>query len=250
MTAPAAPHPAAPAAHPGAPAPRRAGHLKVCGARTRSDLALLADTGPTLVGLWHGVPGGPADLDADRLADLAATAIRLGLEPVLVTFLDHAPTLAALARATGIRWIQLHAYQSPALVAELREHLPYAVLVKVLHLSRGRCLERAFTRAFERAGCDLFLLDTVTDDGRVGSTGQSLDPAHVHALLPRLTIPFLLAGGLSAANRATYRTVTDHPLYAGADIDSAARDRTGRLTHDNVTALTRAWHPRLQEAPA
>ncbi|MFJ9444411.1 N-(5'-phosphoribosyl)anthranilate isomerase [Kitasatospora sp. NPDC101235] len=228
-------------------APQRPGHLKVCGARTRADLTLLADTGPTLVGLWHGIPDGPADLEADRLADLAATAIRLGLEPVLVTFLDDAPTLAALARATGIRWIQLHAYQSPTLVTELREHLPYAVLVKVLHLSRGRCLERAFTGAFERAGCDLFLLDTVTDDGRVGSTGQPLDPAHVHALLPRLTIPFLLAGGLNTTNRDTYRTITDHPLYAGADIDSAARDRTGRFTHEAVTALTRAWHPRLQE---
>ncbi|MEU3573199.1 N-(5'-phosphoribosyl)anthranilate isomerase [Kitasatospora sp. NPDC036755] len=239
MTAPAAPL-----------APTRSGHLKVCGARTRSDLTLLADTGPTLVGLWHGIPGGPAELEADRLTDLAATAIRLGLEPVLVTFLDDAPTIAALARATGIRWIQLHAYQSPALVTELREHLPYAVLVKVLHLSRGRCLERAFTRAYARAGCDLFLLDTVTDDGRVGSTGQPLDPTHVHALLPRLTIPFLLAGGLNATNRDTYRTVTDHPLYAGADIDSAARDRTGRFTHEAVTALTRAWHPRLQETPA
>ncbi|MFE6056440.1 N-(5'-phosphoribosyl)anthranilate isomerase [Kitasatospora sp. NPDC056446] len=231
-----------------APAPVRPGHLKVCGARTRADLDLLADAGPTLVGLWHGVPGGPADLDPDGLADLAATAIRLGLEPVLVTFLDDADHLARLARTTGIRWIQLHAYQSPALVADLRERLPYAVLVKVLHLSRGRCLERAFTPAFERAGCDLFLLDTVTDDGRVGSTGQPLDPAHVHALLPRLHTPFLLAGGLNTANRDTYRTVTDHPLYAGADIDTAARDRTGRLTREAVTALTRAWHPRLQEA--
>lgn len=231
-------------------APARLGHLKVCGARTRADLDLLAATGPTLVGLWHGIPGGPADLPPQRLADLAATAIRLGLEPVLVTFLDDPDHLARLARETGIRWIQLHAYQSPALAARLREQLPYAVLVKVLHLARGRCLERAFTPAFERAGIDLFLLDTVTDDGRVGSTGQSLDPVDVHALLPRLSIPFLLAGGLSAHNRDTYRTVTDHPLYAGADIDTAARDRAGHLTREAVTALARAWHPRPQEARA
>ncbi|MER7672759.1 N-(5'-phosphoribosyl)anthranilate isomerase [Kitasatospora sp. NPDC096128] len=239
MTAPAA-----------ALAPARLGHLKVCGARTRADLDLLAATGPTLVGLWHGIPGGPADLPPQHLADLAATAIRLGLEPVLVTFLDDPHHLARLARETGIRWIQLHAYQSPALAARLREQLPYAVLVKVLHLARGRCLERAFTPAYERAGVDLFLLDTVTDDGRVGSTGQSLDPADVHALLPRLSIPFLLAGGLSAHNRDTYRTVTDHPLYAGADIDTAARDRAGHLTREAVTALARAWHPRPQEARA
>ncbi|MER7757595.1 N-(5'-phosphoribosyl)anthranilate isomerase [Kitasatospora sp. NPDC097643] len=227
-------------------------HLKVCGARTPGDVALLAEHGPTLVGLWHGVPGGPADLSAERLADLAATAIRLGLEPVLVTFLDDPVRLAALARDSGIRWIQLHAYQNPALVAELRDLLPYAVIVKVLHISRGRCLERPFIRAFERAGCDLFLLDTLTDDGRVGSTGHTLDPADVLTLLPRLSIPFLLAGGLNAANRDTYTTVTDHPLYAGADIDTAARNGAGHFTHEAVTALAHAWHPhpRLKEAYA
>lgn len=167
MSAPAPPRPLP---------PTRPRHLKVCGARTRADLTLLAESGPTLVGLWHGVPGGPAELSEQHLAHLAATAIRLGLEPVLVTFLDDADRLARLARATGIRWIQLHAYQSPALVTELRHRLPYAVLVKVLHLSRGRCLERPFIGAFERAGCDLFLLDTVTDDGRVGSTGHPWPP--------------------------------------------------------------------------
>ncbi|MER8105250.1 N-(5'-phosphoribosyl)anthranilate isomerase [Kitasatospora sp. NPDC094016] len=239
MSAPAPPRPLP---------PTRPRHLKVCGARTRADLTLLAESGPTLVGLWHGVPGGPAELSEQHLAHLAATAIRLGLEPVLVTFLDDADQLARLARATGIRWIQLHAYQSPALVTELRHRLPYAVLVKVLHLSRGRCLERPFIGAFERAGCDLFLLDTVTDDGRVGSTGHPLAPADVHTLLPRLTIPFLLAGGLNAANRDTYRTVTDHPLYAGADIDTAARNRAGDFTHEAVTALAHAWHPRPKEA--
>ncbi|MEU8517048.1 N-(5'-phosphoribosyl)anthranilate isomerase [Kitasatospora sp. NPDC048722] len=228
------------------PAPR---HLKVCGARTTADVALLAAAGPTLVGLWHGVPGGPADLSAARLTRLAAAAHDRGLEPVLVTFLDDAAALADLAGRARVRWIQLHAYQSPAVVADLRRRLPGAVLVKVLHLARGRCLERPFIGAFERAGCDLFLLDTITDDGRVGSTGHPLRPADVHALLPRLTIPFLLAGGLNAGNRPAYATVTEHPLYAGADIDTAARDGAGRFTREALTALARAWHPATLPSP-
>ncbi|MGW2253349.1 phosphoribosylanthranilate isomerase [Kitasatospora sp. NPDC001660] len=225
------------------PAPPATRHLKVCGARTTADIALLAASGPTLVGLWHGVPRGPADLSAQRLTHLAHAAHEAGLQPVLVTFLDDTAALARLTRAAGIHWIQLHAYQSPAVIADLRRRLPDAVLVKVLHLTRGRCLERPFIGAFERAGCDLFLLDTVTDDGRVGSTGHPLEPAAVHALLPRLTIPFLLAGGLNAHNRPAYTTVTDHPLYAGADIDTAARNSAGHFTHEAITALTRAWHP-------
>ncbi|MFI9332059.1 N-(5'-phosphoribosyl)anthranilate isomerase [Kitasatospora sp. NPDC052868] len=228
-----------PAPHTGTAGPR---HLKVCGARTRADVALLADHGATLAGLWYGIPGGPADLTLAQLAHLAAAARDQGIEPTLVTFLDDPARLAAAAASTGIRWIQLHAYQSPAVVRALRAALPDAVLLKVLHLQGATCLERPLIGAYQRAGTDLFLLDTATADGRVGSTGQRLDPAHVLALLPRLERPFLLAGGLTPDNHHAYRAVTAHPLYRGADIDTAARDATGRFTAAAVTALARTWH--------
>jgi phosphoribosylanthranilate isomerase len=35
--------------------------LKVCGATSRDDITLLADAGVDQIGLWHGVPRGPAD---------------------------------------------------------------------------------------------------------------------------------------------------------------------------------------------
>jgi anti-anti-sigma regulatory factor len=68
--------------------------LKVCGATVDADVDALADAGAHLVGLWHGVPGGHADLPLDGLAGLAARARERGVEPVLVTFLDDAGALA------------------------------------------------------------------------------------------------------------------------------------------------------------
>ncbi|MYV57297.1 N-(5'-phosphoribosyl)anthranilate isomerase [Streptomyces sp. SID3212] len=227
-----------------------AGVLKVCGATELADIALLAAHGATCAGLWHGVPGGHADLPEDRLAGLVTAAHATGrLEPVLVTFLGDPDALVTLARRTGLRWLQLHAYQPPSVVRALRAALPDAVLVKVLHLRDGVCLERPLIGAYERAGTDLFLLDTTTEDGRIGSTGQALRADDVLDLLPRLTRPFLLAGGITPAHRPGLEAVVSHPGFRGVDVDTAARDGHGRLAAPAVTALARAWRtvPLLEE---
>ncbi|MFJ7208276.1 N-(5'-phosphoribosyl)anthranilate isomerase [Streptomyces sp. NPDC098789] len=229
--------------------------LKVCGATAAGDVEAAAAAGADCVGLWHGVPGGPRELDRDDFAALAARTRAAGLLPVLVTFLADTGELTELTRRTGVGWIQLHAYQPPAVVRALRDALPAEVgIVKVLHVTPGGggCVERPLIGAYERAGTDLFLLDTATEDGRIGSTGRTLDPADVLALLPRLTRPFLLAGGLDPANRPAYDEVVRHPGFRGIDVDTAARDRTtGSFGIPEIAALARAWRtpPGLTSSP-
>lgn len=222
---------------PGAPV------LKVCGATSTADIALLAASGADLVGLWHGVPGGHAELSAPDAAALAGAARAAGLEPVLVTFAKDVEGLRAVLRLTGIRWVQLHAYQLPATVAALHAAMPGELtVVKVLHVRAGACLERPLVAAYERAGTDLFLLDTLTDEGRVGSTGHRLDPADALAVAELTDRPFLLAGGLSARNHQDFAAVAAHPRYTGIDVDTAARDADGRLAGAAVRSIARAWH--------
>ncbi|MER5889414.1 N-(5'-phosphoribosyl)anthranilate isomerase [Streptomyces sp. NPDC001941] len=216
--------------------------LKVCGATAPHDVEVLAAAGADRVGLWHGVPGGPADLPERELAALAAAARATGaLEPVLVTFLSDPEALAAVARRAGIAHIQLHAYQPPAFVKALRAALPGAHLIKVLHVRGGRCLERPLIGAYEKAGTDLFLLDATTEDGRVGSTGVRLTESHVLDLADRFTLPFWLAGGLTADSRPEYDEVARHPRYRGIDVDTAARDGRGSFSAAAVAGLARAW---------
>lgn len=221
--------------------------IKVCGARSRSDVRLLAAAGTDLAGLWHGVPGGHAELPFDTLTDLTRTALAGGgPEPVLVTFIGDADRLAAVILASGIHWVQLHAYQPPALVRALKAAAPVTV-VKVLHLRDGRCVEERFIGAYERAGTDLFLLDAVTDDGRLGSTGRQLTGAAVHAVADRLNRPFLLAGGLTGTLSEQQALIAAHPRFYGIDVDTAARDEHGRLAPPRVDAITRCWRTAVPE---
>jgi phosphoribosylanthranilate isomerase len=227
--------------------------VKICGATSDRDVALLAESGADLVGMWHGVPGGHADLSVHRLSALAAAAHRSGVvEPVLVTFLHDASAVLSVVRRTGVRWVQLHGYQRPSMVAALKAAPRLGLtVVKVLHVKDGTCLERPFIGAYERAGTDCFLLDTATDDGRVGSTGQPLPAAAVASIADLVTRPFLLAGGISADNRADYHAVVDHPRFLGIDVDTAARDDQGSFHPDRIRALRRHWHDgRAQEAIA
>ncbi|MBD0327929.1 MAG: hypothetical protein ICV68_15980, partial [Pyrinomonadaceae bacterium] len=45
-------------------------HVKVCGATRPADVDLLAGLGVDLIGLWHGVPDGHADLSMAELSRL------------------------------------------------------------------------------------------------------------------------------------------------------------------------------------
>jgi phosphoribosylanthranilate isomerase len=48
-------------------------------------------------------------------------------------------------------------------------------VIKVLHVKGGECVESSLIGSYEKAGADVFLFDTVSEEGRVGSTGLSLD---------------------------------------------------------------------------
>ncbi|MEU8891679.1 N-(5'-phosphoribosyl)anthranilate isomerase [Streptomyces sp. NPDC048442] len=217
--------------------------VKICGAGSVREVRDVAAAGAGLVGLWHGVPGGRADLPAGRLTELAAAARETGrLESVLVTFASDAAVLADVAARAAVDWVQLHGYQPPATVRALRRLLPKgARVVKVLHVRDGSCVEAPLIGAYERAGTDAFLLDAVAADGRVGSTAQSLDDAVVTGLADRMQRPFLLAGGLDADNRGRFGAAVAHPRFLGIDVDSAARDGDGLLAAARAAAVVHAW---------
>lgn len=229
--------------------PRGAALLKVCGATSRAEIAALATGGADLVGLWHGVTGGHADLDRPRLAELAAATVAEGRTPVLVTFSGDAAAITEALHDSGIGVVQLHGYQPPTLVRAVKS--AGATVVKVLHMAGAECQEQARLRSYRRAGTDAFLLDAVSPDGEIGSTGQELDPTVARTIADEADLPFLLAGGISAGNAERFAGVRAHPLFLGVDVDSAARGADGRLAASKVAAIRRAWpRPSRQERVA
>jgi phosphoribosylanthranilate isomerase len=224
------------------PPPANGTKVKVCGVVDYAELDILAAVGVDLVGLWYGVAGGPHDLPLDRWARLAAAAVEAPAA-VLVTFSKDAELLGAALAAAGAGWIQLHGYQSPGLVRKLKAMAPDVKVLKVLHVKGGECLEGSLLGAYEKAGADAFLLDVVAEDGRVGSTGLALDPAVAASVTAGLNLPFLIAGGISEANRDRYGALTEHPWFMGVDVDTNARGADGRISAQRVEAITHAWRP-------
>ena len=121
--------------------------------------------------------------------------------------------------------MQLHGYQTPGFVGAVKSIAPDVRVIKVLHVRGGKCVEERLIGAYEKAGVDVFLFDAVAEDGRVGSTGQTLDADLVASLAEGLTRPFLLAGGISAENRERYAALAAHPRFLGIDVDTNARGR-------------------------
>jgi phosphoribosylanthranilate isomerase len=219
--------------------------LKVCGVCGESagrDIEMLAAAEVDLVGLWHGVRGGAAELSMGELVRLAAAAREKGVEPVLVTLEHEVSALAAVLRTSKMTWIQLHAYQLPSVVERLKVSLRHRVtIVKVLHVRGDRCVDLPLVRDYERAGADAFLLDVTNRDGQVGSTGESIPLPVASSVAGQLNRPFLLAGGISATSRWKYRELMGRARFAGVDVSTAARGADGRLCSRRIETIRRAW---------
>jgi phosphoribosylanthranilate isomerase len=219
--------------------------IKVCGIVEEAEIDVLADRQVDFVGLWLAVPGGPHDLPADRWRELAQRAADgRGPAPVLVTFSKDAELLRDALDGAPVHWVQLHGYPTPGAVRKIKAIGPDVRVIKVLHVRGGECVEASLIGSYEKAGVDVFLFDTVSEDGRVGSTGLTLDPAVVAPLADQLTRPFLLAGGISAENRAGYEQIATHPLFLGIDVDTNARGEDGKIGAHNVEEISRAWKAR------
>jgi phosphoribosylanthranilate isomerase len=219
--------------------------LKVCGIVEPEEIATLAAHQVDLVGLWLAVPGGPHDLPAERWRSLAEEAAQTegGPAPVLVTFTKDAEVLREALSDAPVEWVQLHGYPTPGFVRKVKAIGPQVKVIKVLHVRGGECVEASLIASYEKAGVDVFLFDTVSEDGQVGSTGLTLDPQVVSSLAQRLTRPFLLAGGISSENRDRFEQLAAHPLFFGIDVDTNARGSDGHIDSGNVEAITRTWRP-------
>lgn len=216
--------------------------LKVCGIVESAEVDALAGEGVDFVGLWYAVPDGPADLPLQQWQHLVTeTAAATGLNPVLVTFSKDRELLGAAIDGAPVRWIQLHGYQTPGLVRALKREHPDLHVIKVLHVQGSNCVEEPLIASYEKAGVDVFLLDAVSEDGQVGSTGQSLDLDYACGLAERLQRPFLLAGGISAANRDQFERLAAHSLFLGIDVDTNARGADGRISAAKVHEISSAW---------
>jgi phosphoribosylanthranilate isomerase len=221
--------------------------MKVCGVTSAEEVAVLGALGVDYVGVWHGA-GGRAELTLDRCRAMAGCARAAGPEPVIVTFIADPRRVCDIALQADARWLQLHGYQSPTVVRALKLGLGDDVrIIKALHLRGRTCLEERLIAAYERAGVDVFLLDSTAPDGRLGSTGRPLEPRAAGRVIAKLSRPFMLAGGLDAAAARAHAANLGHVGCLGLDVDTGARAADGAIDVVKVRAIRDAWTARRAE---
>ena len=194
--------------------------VKVCGLRRVEDALAAVEAGVDaigcLVGLDHASP--------DRVDAAAARVIFASLPPfvarVLVTHRTKLADVAALMKESAANVAQLHGDFPLVAISALREAVPYASIVKTIHVTGEESLAAAAAAA---RVADAILLDTKFRN-RIGGTGKTHDwsiSARIVAASPK---PVILAGGLTPLNVAE-AIAKVHP-YA-VDANSGTRGADG-----------------------
>jgi phosphoribosylanthranilate isomerase len=135
--------------------------------------------------------------------------------------------MLAIARQTGLNYLQLHGEESPTTVARLRRTLPVIKAVRVRNSSSIAKLAR-----YKHVAA--FLLDGF-DRRRLGGSGTSFDWEVVRRAKPAGHI--FLAGGLTPGNVA--RAIRSAKPYA-VDVCSGVEAKPGKKDPALVKSFVRA----------
>lgn len=200
---------------------RRGMQVKICGTTEPADLRILDRAGVDYAGLWFNIPGGKYSLDRKRFLDLARMPLR-HVRQVGVTTENDPDVIAKFIQGSGISGIQLHGFHLPKQVQSIKRRLDDGIeLFKVLHVQRGKCLEKPLLRQYAGCGADGFILDSFVSRQQPGSTGERVPRSAVAEVTHVLdTERLFLAGGI---DDAAIRSLRSSVPLRGVDIDSGSR---------------------------
>ena len=210
--------------------------VKLCGIRSRSDLAVALNAGADALGFIVGV----RHRTEDELTPTAAAQL-VGLLPpfvgsVMVTHLQQATPIIALLQQVGATTLQLQDAITPTELQAIRSAQPGVKLIQAIHVGDGDAANQAIAAAIAAEPLvDALLLDSRTAD-RIGGTGQTHDWSVSRRIVERIGKPVILAGGLRPENlRAALETVGP----AAVDVNSGIEDATGAKDPQRAEAFVR-----------
>ncbi len=205
--------------------------LKLCGTTNTEDALLAGRAGADFCGILVDVAWSERSLTLEQAGPVAQSS---GVRNVILLCNPSAAFAGVVAETLQPYALQLLCQEPPSLVAELKGALTCAIW-KTVHLTR--LAGQAAPRAYEAAGADALLLDSVdTSEGfaRLGGTGKVGDWEAVAELKQRMDIPVFLAGGIGPDNiAAAVRAVQPD----GIDLCSGVESARGRRDPAKVERL-------------
>lgn len=209
--------------------------IKICCIRSIEEARLAINAGADAVGFVGLVPPTPRTIADVEIARIVA-AIPSDVEAVLLSSARDADAIAAQARGTGTRTVQIVHPIGAAELQRLAQIAPALRRVQVIHVEGAEALQLIPLYA---SHVHAFLLDSGNPNAPVpsyGGTGRTHDWAVSAAFVEASPVPVFLAGGLSAVNVAdAIRQVRPN----GVDLCTGVRT-DGQLDPDKLAAFMAA----------
>ena len=205
--------------------------IKICGLTRKADIDAAIENGAHYLGFIF-YPPSKRSLTADIWAGLAAHIA--GRVPKVGVFVDAEDQwIDEISSAHALDVMQLHGKETPARLEEIRQKYGPAVkLIKSISVSQASDVERA--DAYKQSA-DMLLFDAKppkSPDAIPGGNGLSFD---WRLLADRqFALPWLLAGGISAANLKAAIELTGARMV---DVSSSIEDAPGVKNMDQLKNL-------------
>ena len=198
--------------------------IKFCGLSRPEDVAAAAKAGAAYVGLVF-FPKSPRNVSIETAAALAAE-VPVGICKVALTVNADNELLDRITDTVPLDMLQLHGKETPERVAEVKARygLPVMKAVGIATADDLPTLETYVSVA------DQILLDAKPspDDDRPGGNGVAFDWTLIANR--RWPVPWMLAGGLDAANVAQARRITRPPwIDVSSGVETAGNKDAAKI---------------------
>lgn len=215
--------------------------VKICGITSFEEARMAISCGADAVGFLVGL-NYPTD---DEIDTLAAEEIIASLPPfvssVLVTHRKELDWVVDTCRRLGCSTIQLHGDFAIEQIPLLRSKVPYARIIKAVHVVDSNSVTVAARVA---PLVDAVLLDTKTQT-RIGGTGITHDWSISAKIAMEIARPVILAGGLNPEN-VSDAIVKVEPF--AVDVNSGVENADGSKSPDKIKAFIRSAKERNDDA--
>jgi phosphoribosylanthranilate isomerase len=205
--------------------------VKICGLSTPEALDVALEAGADMVGFVF-FPPSPRHLTFERAHALASRVLERAQKVALTVDADDA-LLDSVVEALQPDMLQLHGAESPARVEAVRRMFGLPVM-KALPIAAKSDLD-GIVRYAGIADRLLFDARAPREATRPGGLGRPFDWHLLENLDPG--VPFMLSGGLDAANVGEALRITHAP---GVDVSSGVERAPGEKDPDKIRAFVRA----------
>jgi phosphoribosylanthranilate isomerase len=195
--------------------------LKICGLSRPEDMVYANRYRPDYVGFVFAESR--RRVTPEQAAELK-TLLSPQIQTVGVFVNSPLEEVAALCNSGVIDLVQLHGDESELYMRKLRREITLPI-IKAVRVRTPEQILRA-----QELPCEILLLDTYVE-GQRGGSGKSFD----HSIIPPISKPFFLAGGL---NVDTIPTAIASCSPYGVDVSSGA-ESDGYKDEAKIRAITR-----------